>query len=70
MGENLYTAVSDDYKVGDNKFTGKIRKVTIQIGKSNLSEEGRIAVEELRMKRALIGLIAPLNRQSDHRVTD
>ncbi len=55
VGENLYTAVSDDYKVGDNKFTGKIRKVTIQIGKSNLSEEGRIAVEELRMKRALIG---------------
>ncbi len=21
VGENLYTAVSDDYKVGDNKFT-------------------------------------------------
>ena len=48
-------SVSDDYKVGDNKFTGKIHKVTIQVGKSNLSEEGRKAVEELRMKRALSG---------------
>ena len=55
VGENLYTAVSDDYKVGDNKFTGKIHKVTVQIGKSNLSEEGRMAVEELRMKKVLIG---------------
>ena len=32
VGENLYTAVSDDYKVGDNKFTGKINKVIIQVG--------------------------------------
>ena len=55
VGENLYTAVSDDYKVGDNKFTGKIRRVTVQIGKSNLSEEARIAIEELRVKRAMAG---------------
>ena len=26
VGENLYTCVSDDYKDGDNKFTGKITK--------------------------------------------
>ena len=55
VGENLYTAVSDDYKVGDNKFTGKINKVIIQVGKSNLSEEAQRAVEELRMKKVLSG---------------
>ncbi len=33
VGENLYTCVSDDYKAGDNEFTGKIHKVTVQIGK-------------------------------------
>ena len=55
MGENLYTAVSDDYKVGDNKFTGKINKVIIQVGKSNLSEEAQRAVEELRVKMVLSG---------------
>ena len=51
VGENLYTVVTDDYKVGDNKFTGKIDKVTIQVGKSNLSEEAQRAIEELRVKR-------------------
>ena len=53
VGENLYTAVSDDYKVGDNKFTGKINKVTIQVGKSNLSEEAQRAVEELSVRGLL-----------------
>ena len=53
MGENLYTPVSDDYKVGDNKFTGKIDKVTIQVGKSNLSEETQRAIEELSVKGLL-----------------
>ncbi|MGC1649351.1 MAG: arylsulfatase, partial [Candidatus Sulfotelmatobacter sp.] len=55
VGENLYTAVSDDYKVGDNKFTGKINKVTVQVGKSNLSEEAQRAVAEMRVKRAMAG---------------
>ncbi len=53
VGENLYTAVSDDYKVGDNKFTGKINKVIIQVGKSNLSEEAQNAIQEMRFKKAL-----------------
>ena len=53
MGENLYTVVSDDYKVGDNKFTGKINKVIIQVGKSNLSEEAQNAIQEMRFKKAL-----------------
>ena len=43
MGENLYTAVTDDYKADDNKFTGKTNKITIQLGKSNLSEEAQKA---------------------------
>jgi hypothetical protein len=53
VGENLYTVVTDDYKEGDNKFTGKIHKVTVQLGASNLSEEGQRAVEEMRMKQVL-----------------
>ena len=53
VGENLYTCVSDDYKAGDNRFTGKIHKVTVQVGKSNLSEEAQSALAELRMKKAL-----------------
>ena len=53
VGENLYTCVSDDYKVGGNRFTGKIHKVTVQIGKSNLSEEAQRSIEEMHMKKAL-----------------
>ena len=53
VGENLYTSVTDDYKAGDNKFTGKINKVTIQVGKSNLSEEAQKAIEELSVKGLL-----------------
>ena len=49
VGENLYTAVTDDYKVGDNKFTGKVHKVTVQLGKSNLTEEAQRALDEMRM---------------------
>ncbi|MGC1998984.1 MAG: hypothetical protein WA658_03965 [Candidatus Acidiferrales bacterium] len=41
--------------MGDNKFTGKINKVTIQVGKSNLTEEAQAAVQELRAKRAMAG---------------
>ena len=55
VGENLYTCVSDDYKVGHNKFTGKIHKVTVAVGKSNLSEEAQKALAELRMKKAMSG---------------
>ena len=50
MGENLYTCVSDDYKVGDNRFTGKIHKVTVQVGKSDLNEEAQRAIAEMRVK--------------------
>ena len=53
VGENLYTVVTDDYKEGDNKFTGKINKVTIQLGKSNLSEEAQRAIEDLSVEKLL-----------------
>ena len=48
VGEELYTTVTDDYKVGDNTFTGKIHKVTVQLGKSNLTEEAQTALDDLR----------------------
>ena len=53
VGENLYTVVTDDYKQGDNKFTGKIHKVTIQLGESKLSEEAQRAIEDLSVEKLL-----------------
>jgi arylsulfatase len=53
VGENLYTVVTDDYRVGDNKFTGKINHMTIKVGKSNLSEEARKANVDLSIKELL-----------------
>jgi hypothetical protein len=45
VGEDAETAVSNDYKQGDNKFTGKIVKVTIDAQPSNLSAADKKAVE-------------------------
>jgi arylsulfatase len=45
VGEDAETAVSNDYKQGDNKFTGKIFKVTIDTKPSNLSPADKKAVE-------------------------
>ena len=53
VGENLYTCVSDDYKAGENRFTGKIHKVTVRVGASNLGEEAQRTIQELHMKKAL-----------------
>jgi len=38
--------VSNDYKLGENKFTGKIIKVTIATRPSNLSVADEKAVED------------------------
>ena len=46
VGVDGETAVSNDYKQGDNKFTGKIVKVTIDIAPSQLREEDQKAVHE------------------------
>jgi hypothetical protein len=32
VGQDGETPVSDDYKAGDNKFTGKIHKVVVKVG--------------------------------------
>jgi len=39
------TMVSNDYKPGDNRFTGKIIKVTIDTTPSNLNEADKKSVE-------------------------
>ncbi len=46
VGMDGETAVSDDYKQGDNKFTGKIAKVTIDLSPSKLSDVDEKKVEE------------------------
>jgi arylsulfatase len=48
------TAVSKDYKQGDNKFTGKIVKVTIDVKPSDLSAADKKAVEDAREVAAAI----------------
>lgn len=39
VGVDLYTPVTEDYKKGDNKFTGTIDKVTIDLKKMNAADE-------------------------------
>ena len=48
VGMDGETMVSNDYKQGDNKFTGKIVKVTIDTKPSNLSAADQKAVEEAK----------------------
>jgi arylsulfatase len=45
VGVDNETAVSNDYKQGDNKLTGKIFKVTIDTKPSNLNEADKKTVE-------------------------
>ena len=49
VGLDAETAVSDDYKEGDNKFTGKIAKVVIEVVPLKL---GAADKEELRNAEA------------------
>jgi arylsulfatase len=46
VGLDAETAVSDDYKEGDNKFTGTIVKVTIDISPSGLSAADQKALAD------------------------
>ena len=52
MGQDDATPVTEDYKERDNKFTGKIHKITVQLGKPNVGKEARRGLEELRRRRA------------------
>jgi arylsulfatase len=40
------TAVSNDYKEGDNRFTGRIVKVTVDVKPSGLSAADKKAIED------------------------
>jgi arylsulfatase len=46
VGMDIYTPVTPDYKQGDNKFTGKIDKVTVGLKKTSAAEAAKKEVEE------------------------
>ncbi len=54
VGLDGETAVSNDYKEGDNKFTGKIVKVTIDVKASSLSATDKKAEEDARKAASVI----------------
>jgi arylsulfatase len=54
VGMDGETAVSNDYKQGDNKFTGKMQKVTIDVKLSNLSAADQKAVEDAEDEAAKV----------------
>ena len=54
VGMDGETAVSNDYKQGDNRFTGKIVKVTIDVKPSALSAADQKAVEDAKDAAAAI----------------
>jgi hypothetical protein len=54
VGEDAETAVSNDYKQNDNKFSGKIISVTIDTKPSNLSPADKKAVEDAEEVAATI----------------
>jgi arylsulfatase A-like enzyme len=54
VGMDLYTPVTADYKKGDNKFPGKINKVTIDVKKTNaLTDAAKKEAEEKEGEDAL-----------------
>jgi arylsulfatase A-like enzyme len=54
VGMDLYTPVTADYQKGDNKFTGKIDKVTINLKKTNaLTDAAKKEAEEKEGEDAL-----------------
>jgi arylsulfatase len=54
VGMDSETPVSDDYKPGDNRFTGKIHKVVVEVGPLKLSaaEQEQLRQAELARKAA------------------
>jgi hypothetical protein len=53
VGMDNETPVSNDYKEGDNKFTGKIKKITIDIKPSSLTAK---VLEDIHQKEKLAKL--------------
>jgi arylsulfatase len=54
VGVDNETMVSNDYKPGENKFTGKIINVTIDTKPSNLSAADKKTVEDVEEEAAVI----------------
>jgi len=54
VGVDGETAVSNDYKEGDNKFTGTILKVTVDVKPSQLSPSDKKAVEDAEDAASII----------------
>ncbi|HEX9154790.1 MAG TPA: hypothetical protein VF819_04450, partial [Nitrospira sp.] len=55
VGQDDATPVTEDYKEGDNKFTGKIHKVTIELKdmKAAQAEAEQQAVREAHARKQL-----------------
>lgn len=55
VGQDEGTPVTEDYREGDNTFTGQIEKVTVEVGPVGVAERPAIdhAVKELAQKKAL-----------------
>ena len=51
VGEDGETAVSDDYKVGNDAFTGKIGKVTVEVGPLKVSAAEDANLEQVKLAR-------------------
>ena len=51
VGQDGETPVSDDYKQGDNKFTGKIHKVTIDVGPVKLAAADNEELQRTKIAR-------------------
>jgi arylsulfatase A-like enzyme len=51
VGQDGETPVTDDYKEGDNKFTGKIQKVVIEVGSVKLAAADREGLQKTNLAR-------------------
>jgi arylsulfatase len=50
VGMDSETPVTDDYKAGDNKFTGKIKKVVVKVGPLKLGAAERETLRRARLE--------------------
>jgi hypothetical protein len=51
VGQDGETPVTDDYKEGDNKFSGKIQKVVIEVGPLKLAAADRESLQKTTLAR-------------------
>jgi arylsulfatase A-like enzyme len=53
VGMDLYSVVTSDYPKGENQFTGKIKKVTVDLKKPTLTDVAEKEVEEKKAEATL-----------------